>query len=97
MAPIVESLGFDINGHGVVDFPDLLWFVMLVTIALQTSFLTPPVGFALFYLKSAAPPEILITDIYRGIAPFVFLQLLVLALVVVFPQLVVWLPAVVYG
>ena len=97
MAPIVESLGFDINGHGVVDFPDLLWFVMLVAIALQTSFLTPPVGFALFYLKSAAPPEILITDIYRGIAPFVFLQLLVLALVVVFPQLVVWLPAVVYG
>lgn len=97
MAPVVERLGFGFDGYGVVDYPDLLWFVLLTAIALQTSFLTPPVGFALFYLKGAAPPEVKITDIYRGVWPFVMLQLVVLALVVAFPQMVNWLPAVVYG
>ena len=96
MAPVVETLGFSIDGYGAVDFPVLLWFVMLVAVALQTSFLTPPVGFALFYLKSAAP-TVAITDVYRGVIPFVVLQLIVLALVLAFPDMVVWLPAQVYG
>ena len=95
-APVVAGLGFAFDGYGAVDFPVLLWFVMLVAVALQTSFLTPPVGFALFYLKSAAP-DVSITDVYRGVIPFVVLQLIVLALVVAFPQMVVWLPAQVYG
>ena len=95
-APVVESLGFAFDGYGAVDFPVLLWFVMLVAVALQTSFLTPPVGFALFYLKSAAP-DVSITDVYRGVAPFVILQLIVLGLVVAFPDMVIWLPAQVYG
>ena len=95
-APVVETLGFAFDGYGAVDFPVLLWFVMLVAVALQTSFLTPPVGFALFYLKSAAP-TVSITDVYRGVIPFVILQLIVLGLVVAFPDMVIWLPAKVYG
>ena len=95
-APVVETLGFAFDGYGAVDFPVLLWFVMLVAVALQTSFLTPPVGFALFYLKSAAP-TVSITDVYRGVIPFVVLQLIVLGLVVAFPDMVIWLPAKVYG
>ena len=97
MGPVVQSLGFDFNGYGSVDYPDLLWFTMLVAITLQTSFLTPPVGFALFYMKGVAPPEVSITDIYRGVAPFVVIQLIVIALVVAFEDLVIWLPAWVYG
>ncbi len=97
MGPVVEGLGFGFDGRGAVDFPDLLWFVMLVAITLQTSFLTPPVGFALFYMKSAAPPQIKITDIYRGVWPFVIIQLIVIALVVAFEDLVISLPALVYG
>lgn len=97
MAPVVEALGFGFDGYGAVDFPDLLWFVMLVAITLQTSFLTPPVGFALFYLKGAAPPSVRITDVYRGVAPFVVIQIIVIALVVAFHDLVIWLPAQVYG
>ena len=58
IAPVVSSLGFEIDGHGVVDNPELVWFVMLIAVSLQTSFLTPPVGFALFYLKGVCPPEI---------------------------------------
>ena len=97
MAPVVGALGFGFDGYGAVDFPDLLWFVMLVAITLQTSFLTPPVGFALFYLKGAAPPSVRITDVYRGVAPFVVIQIIVIALVVAFHDLVIWLPAQVYG
>lgn len=97
MAPVVQSLGFDFDGYGAVDYPDLLWFTMLVAITLQTSFLTPPVGFALFYMKGAAPPQVKITDIYRGVAPFVVIQLVVIALVVAFEDLVIALPAWVYG
>lgn len=65
----------------------LLWFAVLVAVNLQTSFLTPPFGFALFFLKGAAPPEIRITDIYRGIMPFVALQLGGMILVALFPAL----------
>ena len=67
-----------------------------MAVTLQTSFLTPPVGFALFYLKGVCPPEIRLPDIYRGIIPFVILQLAGLAIVFLFPWLATWLPSVAY-
>ena len=70
----------------------IVWFAMLVAINLQTSFLTPPFGFALFYLKGAAPADLPIGVIYRGIVPFVILQLVGLAMVAAFPQLALYLP-----
>ena len=97
VAPVIQKLGIHINGYGQVENPELVWFVMLVAVALQTSFLTPPVGFALFYLKGVCPPDVKLTDIYRGIVPFVVLQLVGLVLVALFPSLVTWLPAVAYG
>lgn len=96
MRPIVNGLGLDIPGFDSIDEPALVWFVILVAVTLQTSFLTPPVGFALFYLKGVCPPEIKLTDIYRGIIPFVLLQLTGLALVFLFPWLATWLPSVAY-
>jgi tripartite ATP-independent transporter DctM subunit len=81
LLPIVISLGVD-----------PLWFMVLVAINLQTSFLTPPFGFALFYLKGAAPPDLELSQIYRGIIPFVIIQLIALTLVIIFPQLATWLP-----
>jgi TRAP-type mannitol/chloroaromatic compound transport system permease large subunit len=74
-----------------------LWFAMLVCVNLQTSFLTPPFGYALFYFKGVAPPEYTMGDIYRGIMPFVAIQLVGLALMVVFPQIVTYLPDVFFG
>ena len=96
MRPIVNGLGLDIDGFGVIDEPALVWFVILVAVTLQTSFLTPPVGFALFYLKGVCPPEIKLTDIYKGIIPFVILQLTGLFFVFLWPQLATWLPSVAY-
>ncbi|SDR45676.1 TRAP transporter large permease subunit [Pseudovibrio sp. Tun.PSC04-5.I4] len=96
MRPIINGLGLDIDGFGVIDEPALIWFVILVAVTLQTSFLTPPVGFALFYLKGVCPPEIKLTDIYRGIIPFVLLQLVGLLLVYYLPALATWLPSVAY-
>jgi len=97
LAPIVKSLGIDINGYGVVENPSLVWFVMLVAMALQTSFLTPPVGFSLFYLKGVAPQGVTLGDIYKGVIPFIIIQLLALLLLFYFPELVIWLPAKIYG
>jgi len=97
LAPVISALGLDIDGYGVVDNPELVWFVMLVAMALQTSFLTPPVGFALFYLKGVCPPDVRLTDIYRGVVPFILLQLAALMILMFWPQLVVWLPAIAYG
>ena len=74
-----------------------LWFAMLMCVNLQTSFLTPPFGYALFYFKGVAPGEITIAHIYRGIIPFVILQLIGLALLVIFPQTITWLPDLVFG
>jgi tripartite ATP-independent transporter DctM subunit len=74
----------------------LIWFTVLLAVNLQTSFLTPPFGFALFYLKGLAPPEIKIQSIYRGIIPFVIMQLICLALILLFPALALWLPSAVY-
>lgn len=80
-APIFAAMGVD-----------LLWVGILIGINLQTSFLTPPFGFALFYLKGVAPPEVKTTDIYKGIIPFVILQVIALSLVIAFPEMVTCLP-----
>lgn len=71
---------------------DLLWFAILIAINLQTSFLTPPFGFSLFYLKAVAPASIRIQDIYRGVIPFVIIQIIALLLLILAPGLVTWLP-----
>ncbi len=75
----------------------MIWFVVLVAVCLQTSFLTPPVGFALFYLKGVAPPEVTVLHIYKGVIPFILLQLGALTLVYIFPALATWLPKMAYG
>ncbi len=76
---------------------DPVWLGVMMAINLQTSFLTPPFGFALFYLRGVAPPEVLTSDIYRGVVPFIALQLLMLALVALFPALATALPTWLYG
>jgi TRAP-type mannitol/chloroaromatic compound transport system permease large subunit len=77
---------------GTVELQALYWFAILVAVNLQTSFLTPPFGFALFYLKGVAPEAVKMQEIYRGIIPFVILQLIGLATVFLFPQVALWLP-----
>ena len=74
-----------------------VWFAILIAVNLQTSFLTPPFGYALFYLKSVCPPSVTTKHIYRGIVPFVILQLIGLTIVVFLPQSVLWLPCVVFS
>lgn len=76
---------------------DPVWFAVLVALNLQTSFLTPPFGFALFYFRSVAPPEISTETIYLSIIPFVIIQLLAIAIVVAFPTLATWLPSMLFG
>jgi tripartite ATP-independent transporter DctM subunit len=85
VSPVVVGLGFD-----------PVWFTVLFAVCLQTSFLTPPVGFAIFYLRGVAPPEIGVGTIYRGVLPFILIQLLGLALVFNWQGLVTWLPAQAY-
>ncbi|MCV6595205.1 MAG: TRAP transporter large permease subunit [Silicimonas sp.] len=97
MLPVVLALNIPVDGYGVVSDPSIVWFAILVAVTLQTSFLTPPVGFALFYLKGVCPPEISLGHIYRGVIPFVLLQLTGLGIVFAFPALTTWLPAVAYG
>lgn len=82
VAPVVAGLGFD-----------LTWFAILFAVCLQTSFLTPPVGMAIFYLKGVAPPSLSTRTVYRGVVPFILLQLAALAIVFAWPDLVTWLPA----
>ena len=86
LAPIMIDFGYD-----------PVWFCILLAVNLQTSFLTPPFGFSLFYLKAVTPPEVTTGHIYRGIIPFVLFQLIGLAIVVFFPQLATWLPKIVFG
>jgi len=82
--PIVMKLGFN-----------PLWFGILACVCMQTSFLTPPMAISLFYMKGIAPPEIdFMKHIVRGVIPFIGLQLIGLALITIFPQLVLWLPKV---
>jgi tripartite ATP-independent transporter DctM subunit len=97
LAPVISGLDLDINGFDVVEYPKLTWFALLVAVTLQTSFLTPPVGFALFYLKGVCPPDVKLVDIYKGVVPFIILQLIALVLVFLFPELVTWLPSKVFS
>jgi len=71
MLPVVLSLDLPVNGFNVVSDPSVVWFAILVAVTLQTSFLTPPVGFALFYLKGVCPPGVTLGHIYKGVVPFV--------------------------
>lgn len=85
-APLVKAAGID-----------PLWFAVMVIVAVQTSYLTPPMAPSIFYLRAIAPREITYWDMCRGVAPFVALQLVTLALVAAFPALAVWLPKVILG
>ena len=99
-APIIKSLAPEFAGHlGVegaaiqhIQAQTIYWFAILAAVNLQTSFLTPPFGFALFYMKGTAGDSVKMTDIYKGIIPFVILQLIGLAIVIEFPALTLWLP-----
>ncbi|MAJ80934.1 MAG: C4-dicarboxylate ABC transporter [Porticoccaceae bacterium] len=86
VAPVLLTMGID-----------PIWLGVMIALNLQTSFLTPPFGFALFYLRGVAPNSIDTKDIYRGVVPFIGLQIFLMLLLVVFPQLAVWLPSFVYG
>ncbi|MES3677481.1 TRAP transporter large permease subunit [Halomonas elongata] len=86
MLPIVEQMGVD-----------MLWFVVMVAVVLQTSFLTPPFGYALFYLKGVAPKGVEIVDLYRAVIPFCALIVLACVLMAIFPSLVTGLPALLLG
>ncbi|MCK4711659.1 MAG: TRAP transporter large permease subunit [Marinosulfonomonas sp.] len=97
MLPVIVGLNIPVEGYGIVDNPSVVWFAILVAVTLQTSFLTPPVGFALFYLKGVCPPDISLLHIYKGIIPFVLLQILGLMVVFFFPEMTTWLPALAYG
>ena len=88
-APILAALDF---GDHLPKGEIIYWFAILMAVNLQTSFLTPPFGFALFYMKGVAPPEVRIQQIYRGIIPFVILQLIGLGLVIGIPDIAMWLP-----
>ncbi|MBM3732324.1 MAG: TRAP transporter large permease subunit [Acidimicrobiia bacterium] len=76
---------------------DPIWFAVLIGVNLQTSYLTPPFGFSLFFLRGVAPPEVTTGDIYRGIAPYVAIQVLALGIVWAYPPLALWLPKAIYG
>jgi len=86
LAPVVKLAGIDMT-----------WFLILIAVMLQTSFLTPPVGFSLFYLKGVVPKGVTIRDIYVGVIPFVLLQMLMVAACLLFPQIILWLPKQMYG
>ena len=76
---------------------DPVWLGVMIAINLQTSFLTPPFGFALFYLRGVAPASVETSAMYRGVIPFIFMQLLLMLLLAIWPQIATWLPDVVYG
>jgi TRAP-type mannitol/chloroaromatic compound transport system permease large subunit len=76
---------------------DPIWLGVMIAVNLQTSFLTPPFGFALFYLRGVAPPEVTTLQIYRGVVPFVALQLFMLVLLALFPAMATWLPRAIFG
>ena len=90
---VVPLVGPVLLGMGV----DPVWLGVMMAINLQTSFLTPPFGFALFYLRGAAPESVRTGDIYRGAIPFVIIQLIMLALLAWIPEMATWLPEVVFG
>ncbi len=75
---------------------DPVWLGVMIAINLQTSFLTPPFGFSLFYLRGVAPETVRTAQIYRGVAPFIGIQLMMLGILAAWPQLATWLPSVIY-
>ncbi|MCZ6658562.1 MAG: TRAP transporter large permease subunit [Gammaproteobacteria bacterium] len=90
---VVPIVGPVLLGLGI----DPVWLGVLIAVNLQTSFLTPPFGFALFYLRGVTPESVTTMDMYRGVVPFIALQLLLLAVLIVWPQLATWLPGRLYG
>ena len=86
IAPVLLAMGLD-----------PVWLGVMIAINLQTSFLTPPFGFALFYLRGVAPASVETSDMYRGVIPFIFLQLLLMLMLSIWPQLATWLPALMYN
>jgi len=90
VVPIFTPIALDLDFNP-------LWFAMMVCINLQTSFLTPPFGYALFYFKGVAPPEYTMGDVYRGIIPFVAIQIIGLATLIFFPEIITWLPGIFFG
>jgi tripartite ATP-independent transporter DctM subunit len=91
-APILQGVDFGhhLGSGGPILF--LTWFIIMMSVNLQTSFLTPPFGFTLFYMKGTVPPSVTMAHIYRGIIPFVLLQVAGLVMVIIFPELALWLP-----
>jgi TRAP-type mannitol/chloroaromatic compound transport system permease large subunit len=89
-APIIAKLDFGtvIEGKQII----LAWFAILMAVNMQTAFLTPPFGFALFYMKGTVPPSVTMIDIYKGIVPFVLVQLFALGMCLAFPDIVLSLP-----
>ncbi len=90
VVPIFTPIAMDLDFNP-------LWFAMMICINLQTSFLTPPFGYSLFYFKGVAPPEYSMGDVYRGILPFVMIQVFALATMILFPQIITYLPDVFFG
>ncbi|AMO54489.1 C4-dicarboxylate ABC transporter [Endozoicomonas montiporae] len=90
---IVPMVGPVLLAMGV----DPVWLGIMIAVNLQTSFLTPPFGFALFYLRGVAPKEVATADIYKGVVPFIAIQLMMLMALAIWPQLATWLPAQIYG
>ena len=90
VVPIFTPIAMDLDFNP-------LWFAMMICINLQTSFLTPPFGYSLFYFKGVAPPEYTMGDVYRGILPFVMIQVFALATMIFFPQIITYLPDVFFG
>jgi tripartite ATP-independent transporter DctM subunit len=97
--PLMKTLSFDglLGLPGVAPADVALWFGVVYMVNMQMSFLSPPFGYALFYLKSVAPPEIKMSTIFKSALPFLFLQAVGLGLCILFPNLILWLPKLVYG
>ena len=97
--PLMKTLRFDglFGLPGVAPEELALWFGVVYMVKLQMSFLSPPFGYALFYLKSVAPASVSMAQIYRAAIPFLCLQMVGLAICIIFPELVLWLPRLVYG
>ncbi|NLD68925.1 MAG: TRAP transporter large permease subunit [Limnobacter sp.] len=88
--PLLAQLDFGSHVNGATAF--LPWLLVVMAVNLQTSFITPPFGFALFFMKGAVPPSVTMGQLYRGAVPFVFLQMIALAICIAFPELVLWMP-----
>jgi TRAP-type mannitol/chloroaromatic compound transport system permease large subunit len=86
VAPVLLAMGLD-----------PIWLGVMIAINLQTSFLTPPFGFALFYLRGVAPDTVETSDMYRGVAPFILFQLFLMLLLSIWPQIATWLPSIIYN